>query len=502
MKTASLGLALLLSACAGSSHEEGASAQALGSNPIVVENALPGSTAWQLPLDRLSVRGEVASFTGLTSVNRGQRMPLKVSLATAGAYDVEVYRIGHYGGAGARLVHERRGLRGRPQPACGNPYADGTGLIECDWPTAYSIPVGSRWTSGVYQVHVIERVTGEDKVSQSWFVVRDDASSAAILMQDAVTTVQAYNNWGGKSLYDFNSGGQRAYKVSFDRPTNNVANGEFSQPLRWEAAMISWLEAQGYDVRYATNVDVHREGASLLTSHRAFLSVGHDEYWSEEQRDALETARDSGTSLGFLSANTGYWRVRFETSSGGEEDRVMVCYKTARARDPEPWAPTSRFRDRDNNRPENGLLGVMYIGEHYDVFGGFDYIIDAPADPTLRNTGLAAGALIPRLVGYEWDGVVDNGETPAGLVRIARSLPVAAEPADGYTGPQIAHMARYQAASGAYVFASGSIQWAWGLSSVGDSAPRVSTVAQQITANVLADMGALPATPAPGLVVP
>jgi len=267
---------------------------------------------------------------------------------------------------------------------------------------------------------------------------------------------------------------------------------------------VRWLESQGYDVSYVTDVDMHTMPTVPL-QHKAVLVAGHDEYWSLEVRNALEQARDAGVSLGFLSANIGYWRVRFESSPiTGVSNRVMVCYKDPAIGD--PIAPTYLWRGPENNRPENALLGVMYVGDDSDTYtGGFDYIVSGASDPYYANTGLVNGSSVPRMVGYEWDAVVNNGATPAGVVVLSRSPTNATTVAPNLpagTNANISNAVRYTAASGAKVFASGSVQFSWGLDSTGISPSRESRGIKQLIVNVLSSMGASPLTPASDLVVP
>src|SRR5262249_25191341 len=163
------------------------------------------------------------------------------------------------------------------------------------------------------------------------FVVRDDQRVADLLYQQSVTTYQANNNYPndnttGKSLYEFNSfgantvtGGPQAVKVSFDRPSINDGAGEF---FMCEVYFVRWIERMGYDVAYATDIDTHANGARLR-NYKGFLSVGHDEYWSQAMYDAAEAARDAGVNLAFFGANALYWQVRFEPSSRGVPNRVM-----------------------------------------------------------------------------------------------------------------------------------------------------------------------------------
>jgi hypothetical protein len=322
----------------------------------------------------------------------------------------------------------------------------------------------------------------------------------------------AYNHFGSvdrHSLYGFNSsGGQRALKVSFDRPLGQVTTdqGRYDNVFDYEHSMIRWMESQGYDISYVTNVDVH-ENPNQLSNHRVFLSVGHDEYWSEEMRNAVEQALDDGVNLGFFSANTAFWRVRFESASSGGANRVMVCYKDPLAVD--PIAPTYLWRGPENSRPENALLGVMYTGDNsFDRYGGAGFVIANSADSYFAHTGLQNGDILPGLVGFEWDSLVPNGQTPPGLVVLGESpvqpTLIAPELPPG-TDTSVSHAVRYTAGSGGKVFSTGSIQFMWVLDhSVvpGWAQPKTDARGKQFVINILLDMGARPATPDAQVVLP
>lgn len=508
---------LTLGATAGQTNTVSATASGIGSvsfnaasnpantNPIYLENQQPGTTNWKITNQ---ANNEIAGYAAADSVNKGGSLPIKVSLAQAGQFTVDVYRLGYYGGQGGRLMVSSGPLNGTTQPACN--FDSATRLVECNWSTSYTVAVGNDWTSGLYIAKLTAQ--GSGKQSQVWFVVRDDSSTSDILFQSSFTTYQAYNSQGGYSLYEFNSiGGQRAFKVSSDRPFSATTFEPYSYNslIRHERHMVRWLESQGYDISYVTNTDVHTN-PQVLQQHKVFLSVGHDEYWSLEERDGVEQARDAGVNLAFFSANTCYWRVRFENSSTGGTNRTMVCYKGTT----DPVAPTNKFRLI--NRPENALLGVMYTGENssiYDtwtniyspVYGGFDFVVTNSTHPYYANTNLSNGDKLIALIGFEWDAVVNNGSTPGNLVVLAES-PVSPERTDADLPPgtntQISNATRYTAASGAKVFATGTIQWMFGLDTEGSSTNLEDPRVKQITVNVLADMGARPLAPGPGIIVP
>ena len=307
--------------------------------------------------------------------------------------------------------------------------------------------------SGIYLAKLTAGVSRKQQYIV--FAVRDDARPTDLLMAQAVTTYQAYNPWGGKSLYGTIGSRtdlvNRARKVSFDRPYYGDETYGMGQLRSWELPMLRWLEANGYDVSYATNLDVDRD-PDLLLSHKAFLSVGHDEYWSWRMRDHVEAARDVGINLGFFSGNTAYWQVRFEPAATGAPDRIMVGYKEDVKRDPlyPTDRSTARWRDALVRRPEHAMMGVGLITQGRPIL-----VVEDASHWAFTGTGLQNGDRLSEadgtaFLGYEIDAM--GPATPPNAQRIAHS------PANA-TAANFADMVVYTVPSGATVFASGSIGW-------------------------------------------
>ncbi|MBL8161716.1 MAG: fibronectin type III domain-containing protein [Anaerolineae bacterium] len=487
-------------------------------NPVVAENCLPGTNEWIS--DNYSDSIEV--FTSLDSVNTGEQVDLFVN-TSASQYDLYVYRTGYYGGLGGRLVFSRSGLRGNQQPPCAR--AEDTGLRTCsNWSSSFTLPIPTEWVSGIYIVRVQRPDTGGE--NDTAFVVRNDDRPAEILYQHSVSTLQAYNNYGGKSAYNWNSGfcstvaqAPRAVRISLNRPYSQFKMGP-DYFYRAEYPMVRWLEQQGYDVTYSTTQDTHRAGkpgaVNTLLDHKVFLSAGHDEYWSQEMRDAITAARDAGVHLGFFTANTAYWRVRFEPDPlTNEPDSVMVTYKTTESGPVDSSGfHTGTWRDPAGaNDPENGLLGALYIGDNDRFYFPMRVSAQEAQDSIYRHTGLQS---MPsdtyvefgdHVVGWKWDARADNGREPEGLTVLATSpvfgmlLQDAGNSANGNLALAAAHMVRYTAESGAIVFSSGTIQWSWGLGARGLEIVEPDRFIPQMTYNILADMGLQPATPSDNLIL-
>ncbi len=280
-----------------------------------------------------------------------------------------------------------------------------------------------------------------------------------------------YNSYGANTV----AGDQRAVKVSFDRPYTSYGAALF---LDWEVYLVRWLERTGYDVTYSTDVDTHADGAALLNS-KAFISSGHDEYWSMEMFNAARSARDAGTNLAFFGADTAFWQVRFESSAAGIPNRVMVCYKDAAIDPVQGPTTTVAFRDPPVNQPEQTLVGVQFTNM-VDYGNNVGYVVTNSSNWVYAGTGFKDGDSVPGIVGYEMDRLMSNYPPPpnTSYTLLSHSPYTSSGRVSDYANSSI-----YQAPSGAWVFAAGSISWSWGLDDFNYTLadPRI----QRVTANVL-----------------
>ena len=490
-----------------------------GGNKIACENSKPGTppSVW----DNIWGAGNesIQGFSTDISVNVGQRIDFKIK-TDASSYTIDIYRIGYYQGNGARKITSVSPSASLPQnqPNCITDLD--TEAFDCgNWGVSASWNVPSTAVSGVYLAR-LTRTNGD--ASHITFIVRDDASTSDVVFQTSDTSWQAYNTYGGSNFYNGGANG-RAFKVSYNRPMSTrggIGGRDFF--FSNEYPMVRFLERNGYDVSYIAGVDTDRRG-NLLTNHKVFLSVGHDEYWSGAQRANVEAARDAGVNRQFLSGNEVYWRTRYEPSldSSRTAYRTLVSYKETwdrRKSDPSPqW--TGTWRDpryaptaQGAGRPENALTGTMYQANYSDL----PVTVSAEEGKyrLWRNTSLASLAtgqsrqLAPHTVGYESNEDIDNGHRPGGLVRLSTTVGPTPEYLRDYgnsvtPGTTTHNLTLYKASSGALVFSAGSVQWTWGLDSEHDSpyAPEPADVRmQQAQVNLLADMKAQPSTLMAGLV--
>ncbi len=447
-------------------------------NPIQLENLKPGSRDWGLR--NRAPNSEVAAYASPVNVKRGKDVQFFVT-STDGDVTLEIFRMGWYEGLGGRRVWGPSTYPGIVQP---EPIITlETRTVECPWKDP--ILVRAQWLSGIYLAKFTTAKNGYETYAQ--FVVTEDSRPADIFFQRSITTDQAYNSWGGWSAYGPAKFEERAFKLSFNRPFFNWGAGNFLPNTTdlagnylqsgWEYSMLRWLEREGYDVTYGTNLDVH-ESSELLTRHKAFLSVGHDEYWSRPMRENVARARDSGVNLAFFSANTAYWQVRLEPSAvTGEENHTLVIYKDKTLDPVKDQLATTVWRDPFLNSPEEMLLGVMYD----NVPPIADMLVENTAHWIFEKAGLRNGDRIPGILGYEVDRIFER--SPEGLRRITHS-PFQLEGTRHYSDSTL-----YQAKSGAWVYAGGTIRYGFGLDDFGVPLSRSSVLSvplQQMTRNLLA----------------
>jgi N,N-dimethylformamidase beta subunit-like protein/uncharacterized protein DUF4082/Big-like domain-containing protein len=514
---------------------------AFPANAIESENCLPG-TAQSVWYVSGSGDSTIQGFATDISFNVGQKVNFKIN-TSATSYVLDIYRLGFYQGKGARLITTIAPSTHLPQsqPACLRNST--TKLLDCgNWAISASWMIPISAVSGIYFANLVRSNGG---TGQIFFIVRNDAGKSDILFQTADETWQAYNPYGGHSLYGdtgFNLT-DRTYKVSYNRPFNTPNLERASWVFSAEYPMVKWLEANSYDVAYFTSVDAARHG-NLIPNHKVYLSVGHDEYWSGQKRANVQAARAAGVSLAFFSGNEGFWKTRWENSIDGSNTpyRTLVCYKetlgpnstpTATAAvdptDPPTWTGTWRDPTKsppaDGGRPENALNGTIFRVNGPGTDNTSLSIKVPAADGKMRfwrNTAVAnqsAGqtwTLPPGTLGYEWDDEEDNGFRPAGLFHLSTAgykmtTDYLLDYGGIYGAGTVTHhltLYRYYNNVGqqnqhplGLVFGAGTVQWSWGLDADHDNS--IGTAAdlnmQQATVNLLADMGAQPTTLQPGL---
>ncbi|BCL83369.1 hypothetical protein ccbrp13_58340 [Ktedonobacteria bacterium brp13] len=456
-------------------------------NAITRENALPGTTSWKIPPGNESST-QIQGYVSSASVKPGKSLTFYISTQVAQtSYRIDIFRLGWYSGLGGRLMTSIPNLSGQAQgyyDSVGSHLVNCTtctlikdsGLIETHWKPSYTLQIPTDWTTGIYLAKFTD---ANSKQSYAPFDVLGSTTSPYIAVTPD-TTYAAYNDWGGSSLYSADDAFQgtavakMAVKVSMDKPYD-VENGA-SQVLVFIVQTVRWMEQHGYDVSYASDLDM-QTNTHLLDNHKAYISLGHDEYWTKSMRATVENARNKGIGLAFMGADAIYWQMRFEPDSAGVSNRTIVSYKVQTAnqdltRDPmygkDNSVVTSMWRDPVVGQPENALVGILFSNLTHDQ-NGFPWRVapQAASLPLLKGTDLQANQEYGcGVVGYEWDRayVSPNGTpnnpsyssaTPKNLHIISSSPTVSSETKQA----DVSNSAYYIAPSGALVFATGSIYW-------------------------------------------
>ena len=478
-----------------SSHAAGQAAQASaasdyhwlvatqGTPPSIAhENEAKGTTAWRLPgpasLLGGEARGAIAGYVAEQAISPGATQRVYVSAPGARWVELAVYRMGWYGGSGGRLIMRSTRLRAPAQPPC--THRAWSGLTECDWHPTLSFVLPPALVSGVYIVK-LRASTGAE--SDCLFVLRP-AGTPRLLVEIPTASYEAYNAWGGDSLYPGGTRGvgvtgtDQGVEVSYDRPyATQTGAGQFF--IR-EVAMVRFLERYGYPVGYTTIESIDGDPAQV-DGTRALIDVGHSEYWSAADERAFAQARERGTSLLFISSDTMAWRVRFApatavSSQAGEDDHRIVAYKEFAALDPDRAQPTGLFP----------LGGAQLVGSAYN--GCITPRVSEPGPPVYRyyswapspdlspgwlfaGTGITSATRIPGIVGYELDELTAQAPPGTQLVGIGSGVPCMSEDEPSPVKGSEADTTLYTARSGALVFATGTLGWEYALSPVPQASP-------------------------------
>ncbi len=449
---------------------------------IAVENRARGTTAWRLPGPRRLLGGEahgpVEGYVAEQAIAAGETQTVYVNAPRARTVSVRVYRMGWYGGLGGRLALASAPLAAVAQRPCSHRYL--TGLTECDWRPTLSFAIPPALPSGVY----IVRLDASDGAhSDCLFVVRSRFSTP-LLVEIPTASYEAYNGWGGDSLYPGGSKlagithSTQGVEVSYDRPyATQTGAGQFF--IR-EVAMVRFLERYGYPVSYTTIESIDGDPAQVQRAG-ALMDIGHSEYWSAGDARAFARARDEGRSLIFISSDTSAWRVRFArataaSSQAGEPDHVIVAYKERVDRDTDRSQPSGLFPLGDAP-----LVGSAYDGCITPRIPGpgppaYLYYAWAPS-PGLKpswlfaHTGVTSSTRIPGIVGYELDQRTPASPVGTLLVGSGVGVPCLGEDEPSPVHGRVAETTLYEARSGALVFATGTLGWEYALSPVPEASP-------------------------------
>jgi hypothetical protein len=463
------GAAKIFGRPAASGHPAALTASPRPWKPPVPENSLPGDPHWQL--HNLGTEHEIEGYTGSASVLTGESFPLFVSTTSSG-FRVTAFRLGWYQGTGARKVWSSGPVHGARQKSAA--VVQPTNTVVTDWDPVVHVPTDD-WPAGAYLLRL-----DADSGAQRYVpvTVRSASTAGKIVIKSGVQTWQAYNLWGGYDLYKDAAGAysNRSLVVSLDRPYDSNGADYF---LTYERNIVKLAEHLGLNPAYVTSMDIAAD-PHLLDGASALLSLGHDEYWTPEERANVTAARNAGVNLAFLGANALFRRTRLRSSALGAA-REVVCYKTSYTEDPlyrkDPTEVTSDWREPPNSDPESSLIGTIYEGYPCDA----SFVVSSPSSWVYAGTGVSSGTSFPHLVGVEYDRVNPAYPVPRPIEVLSHS-PLTCQGASSY-----GDSAYYTHSSGAGVYNCGTMRWVEAVygdqpHGIGGSTP---DFVRQVTTNIL-----------------
>lgn len=451
----------------------------------------------------------VEGYAWPMSVQPGEKVGLHVSTSEP-QYQFEIVRLGAEPRPMKLAATDTAATR--TVPGQNHAIPEKASAEGCGWPVSQDLTIPKDWPSGYYEVRLSVRDNGgtythrgsRSASSSCYFVVRspDPGKSSKILLQLATNTYNAYNNWGGSSLYAYNGRANlQGNKVSFQRPPA-------SQYSNWEWPFVRWAEKNGYALEFATNEDLEFR-PEILSAYKLVLSVGHDEYWSAPMRDNLEAYIAKGGNVAFFSGNSVCWQVRAEKDGSALTSWKQNTYSDPQFQTGDFGTLATLWSHHLIGRPENKLTGVGFLFGGYHISHGHfmggsgGYTVHRPKHWIFEGTGLRQGDLLgarDTIVGYECDGCemtigsdglpapTGNDGTPKNFV-ILGTAPAEWHKDDAWWYEKFEHgrlgaavLGTYQSAGGGTVITSGSTDWAHGLRGNDKTVER-------ITKNVLDKLG-------------
>jgi hypothetical protein len=430
---------LVITACA---------APPLATTTLIANGAAPAPTPTPPPYggeQNLSLVPEVVDVWTQPSIFPGNTLNLHVSSPTPN-YSLTIKRETYSGRIAPSIVYSEERTDGVDQRGLVSWDAT-TATARAVWPTTSSID-STGWLPGVYTI-----ITGngiESQAGRGIFVVKSPTIlKTRPLFALSILTYQAYNAWGGASLYTL----PRSVRVSLERPYLS-----WSATHGWlaEAAWVTWISKHVLGLQYTTDYDLSLTAPTVSPS--ALIFGQHTEYISKIFRDWLDRA--SGDRGGMEIANFGtnalYCQIRFESGLESGSPKEMVAYKYP-GQDPlaatQPKEASYLYRSKELGRPEGALLGAQYGVSRQWLPPTSMRIHSKTPSRFLTGTGLRRGSLLRHLYRQEADFIY-----PAtGVVLLGTARLNAKGPASRTLGTVVRTGKR-----GARIFSAGSLVWITG----------------------------------------
>src|SRR5215471_7905737 len=443
LAAAAAGSAATACQAGGPGHTAHSAAKRPAPRRVVSENELAGDPNWGIR--HLGRPEAMMGYAGQYSVLPGDQITLYAS-TTARSFTVRAFRMGWYRGDQARLVWRSGTVRGHQQSP--STLTAQTNTVQTDWGPSATIPTDG-WPEGSYLLR-LDAETGAQRFVP--VTVRSASTAGKVVLKASISTWQAYNTWGGYDLYNGPGGVSdyvhRSLAVSLDRPYD--LDGAFLF-LAHERALIELAERMGMPLAYVTSMETATD-PHLLDGASALFSLGHDEYWTPQERAYVTAARDAGVNVAFLGANCCFRRIRLAGSKLGPQ-RQIICYKTSYTQDPmygkDNALVTNDYREQPDPNPESSLTGTLYESNPTNA----DYVVASPDSWVFAGTGVRKGTSFPGLVGIEYDRV-NPGSPVERPIEVLSHSPLSCRGVNSYSDS-----AYYTHAGDAGVFNAGTMRW-------------------------------------------
>lgn len=354
-------------------EEPASSCRPLTKDWLRIENENPGieltSKDWK-SID-LFTSGGSALWLNKESGTCGETIQIHASLTARyrsdeGPRTFRVMRVGYYGGSGARELWQSAptNLVYRNIPN----VRTLTRTVETRWPTTTTFTIGKQWVPGLYLVASVS----PKGVIENWspFILRSPKNSSNLVLVHSTLTWQAYNNFGGRSAYTAPERAieERSKVLSFDRPYSGSGMNHLNRDA---VSLVQFLESENIEVDQLSDIDLSLS-PSLSTGYSGLILSGHPEYMTHNQFATILAARNSGTNLAILGANSAFWQVRLERSPIGSNRRFAI-YRDAKI-DPQtaPDKLTVEFGDPRINWQPSLITGEKTAGVH--VYGDMSMV--------------------------------------------------------------------------------------------------------------------------------
>ncbi|MDE3094218.1 MAG: hypothetical protein KGJ47_10605 [Acidobacteriota bacterium] len=407
------------------------------SRAIINENALPGTTSWQIPAGTSPTA--IQGFANATNAQVGQNVDFYVTTQDP-TYHLEAYRMGWYQGKGARLIWTSQLQHGINQPAC--PVDTSVNMVTCyNWKISAVMLVSQKFVPGDY---LIKLVAGPTAMSYIPLTIWDPTSTSTYVVVNRSMVEQGWNTYGGFSFYagtgpciiDSSSYPvcNRARVVSFDRPYDTgYGSSDF---LTNEYPLVALMEKEGLDVSYITDITLATY-PNVLAHHKVLISLDHDETWTYEERVALQNAQAHGLNVVFFGAAAMVRHARLEPSILGL-NRQVVDYRNSYEDPLNGKAAAGQVTGNTWESPPASWSPLPQIGVQYsgylapNVF--VPMVVSDAKSWVFQNTGLTNGSSLPNVIASDFDHVIASNSEPANLDVLGHSpIPVNEGTASGTT---------------------------------------------------------------------